>query len=154
MFFYNDKLHRKEQVVRSASSVVAWCYQDQELVWIPTVHAKKYHTRAFTISQSAAMLCIKPGMIRALIKAGLVDQPERAYDYDNGTYAPLAQYFSEEELIKLRQAAWDALPKNRFGIPHNDTMLSEDALRHKIRLGDERDFIVDDDGEIVRIYRA
>lgn len=154
MFFYNENLHRKEQIVRSASSVVAWCYKDQELVWIPTTHVIKYHKKAYTVDQAANIIGISSGRIYNLIKAGLVNEPERAYDYDRGTYAPQSRYFSEDELIALRQAAWDVLPKNRFGIPHDDTMISEDTLRHKIQSGDTRDFIVNDDGETVRIYRA
>lgn len=154
MFFYEGKLHRKRKIVRSAQSLVAWCYQDQEYVWLPLGLVRRTFKYAYTIPQAAKLIGIANSRVKELIKAGLVKQPEKSYDYLNGTYAPSKDYISQSDMLDLRQAAWDKLRKNRFGEPYDDTMISEIELEHRMNLGDTREFSVDEDGAIIKIYQA
>lgn len=153
-FYYEGKLHRKKKVIRSDQTLVAWCYRDQHNAWLPLSLVRRTFQRAYTISQAAKLIGISQGRVRELIRSGLVKPPEKSYDYLNGTYDPLKDYFSQDEMMELRQAAWDALRKNRFGEPYDDTMISAIELEHRMNLGDDREFITDDNGAIIKIYQA
>src|SRR6187431_419671 len=94
------------------------------------------------------------GRIKEIIDKGLFPEPERAYNFMDGSYNPLQKYINEEDMLTLRQAVWDSLPKNRFGEPYNDSMTSEIELEHKMRLQDSREYFVRDDGALIKIYKA
>lgn len=153
-FFYEGKLHRYIKTIKSDYSIVAWCYQDEERQWINIQSAKKHHEKAYTIKQAAALIRCKEYTIKELIKTKKVSVPEKSYDYQNGTYAPLKDYISASNMLELRQAAWDALPKNRFGEPYRDTMASALELEHRMQMGDDREFMISDDGDIIKIYKV
>lgn len=151
-FFLNDKLHNFIRVVKSDNSVVAWCYQDEARLWLPRPLVRQTYKKAYTISQAAKLINTSGRVIRELIEKELVKRPEKAYDLSD--YRPLSSYINEDDMIALRQAAWDVLPKNRFGEPHNDEMTNEDELIHRMKLGDDREFQRKDDGSLSRIYKA
>lgn len=153
-FFYEGQLHRYIKTIKSDNSVVAWCYQDEDRHWLPLRSVVKNHEKAYTIKQAAALIRCNEYVIKELIKKRMVKVPEKAYDYQNGTYAPLKDYISASDMLELRQAVWDALPKNRFGEPYKDTMSSALELEHRMRLGDDREFLVNDDGDIIKIYKV
>lgn len=154
MFFYDGKLYRKRKIITSSQSLVAWCYQDQDYAWLPLSLAKRTHKKAYTVSQAAALINISPKRVTELFKQGLAKQPEKSYDYLKGTFNPGRVYISQDDMLDLRQAAWDVLRKNRFGEPYDDTMISEIELEHRMKIGDDRQFIRDEDGEIIKIYQA
>lgn len=150
MFFLNGKLHKKIRVVRSDDSVVAWCYQDEKRNWYPRSLVKKQYKMAYTIPQAARLMNVKPSYIRQLIEKGLVPKPERAYDL--ASYRPGREYICQDDMLAVRQAAWDKLPKNRFGEPYRDTMLSEVELIHVMNTGDDREFVIEGD-DVIRIFK-
>jgi hypothetical protein len=154
MFFYEDKLHKYIKIIRSDNSLVAWCYQDEERQRLPLQHVKKYHDKAYTLKQAAALIRCSEKTIKELIKKQMVKVPEKAYDYIHGTYDPLLDYINAKDMLDLRQAVWDQLPKNRFGEPYRDEMASDIELEYRMQAGDDREYIVTDDGDIIKIYKA
>lgn len=154
MFFHDQKLHRRIKIVRSDNSLVAWCYADEERVWLPLPYIRDYYKNAYTISRAAALINCTPGRIKEIIDKGLFPEPERAYNFTDGSYNPLQKYVNEEDMLVLRQTVWDTLPKNRFGEPYNDSITSEIELEHKLRLQDSREYFVRDDGSVIKIYKA
>lgn len=153
-FFYEGNLYKYIKTIKSDNCIVAWCYQDEDRHWLSIPSAKRNHKKAYTISQAAALIRCSPATIKELIKKRMVKVPEKSYDYQRGTYEPLRDYISAEDMLDLRQAVWDALPKNRFGEPYKDTMSSALELEHRMNLGDDREFIMKDDGDIIKIYKV
>lgn len=150
-FFLNGKLHKRIQVVNSDDSVVAFCYQDQETKWYPRNEVRRNHKKAFTIAMAANLIRVSRVRVKQVYDRGLLSKPERTYDI--ATLRPGRPYVSEDDMLELRQVLWDLLPKNRLGIPHDDSMASEKELEHDMRLRDDREFIITD-GEIIRIFKA
>ena len=151
-FFLDDQLHKYIKTVLSDDSVVAWNYPEESRVWLPRKYARREFKKAFSIAQAAKLMNIKPGRIRELIDRNHVNVPARTYDLSS--YAPGKVYFSEDDMLDLRQAAWDVLPKNRFGEPYNDTMTNETELIHRMSLLDDREFRYDEEDGLQQIYRA
>ncbi|QLF83326.1 helix-turn-helix DNA-binding domain protein [Rhodococcus phage NiceHouse] len=152
-FFLNDKLHKFIKVVRSDNSVVAWCYQDEARLWLPRSLVRQTYKKAYTVPQAARLINCKKNTVYSLIDKGLVKRPEKSYDISNNSYRPLISYINEDDMLELRQAAWDVLPKNRFGEPYNDVMANEDELIHRMKLGDDREFKRTGDN-ISPVYKA
>lgn len=151
-FFLNGDLYKFIKVVKSDNSVVAWNYPNESRDWLPRILVRKHFKKAYTIAEAARLMNIKPKVVRELIDKGLVNPPTRTYDLK--TYRPLYPYINEDDMLNYRQEAWNALPKNRFGEPYNDSMASEEELLHRMALGDDRDFGDDGDGGLQPIYRA
>ena len=149
-FFLNKILHQKIVVVRSDDSVVAWNYEEEKQKWYPRGLLRRNYKKAYTVNQAARLMNVKKAYLIELIKQGLVTRPSIAYDL--GTYRPLQSYISEDDMLEYREAAWDKLPKNRFGIPTKDTMLSEAELIHVMAKGDDREFVIEGD-EVIRIFK-
>ena len=157
MFFFDGKLHRKRKIVKSEGSsgaLRAWNYKEQSYVSIPLNMFRRQYKQAYTVSQAASLINVTLSRVRELMKLGLVKQPERAYEFLNGTYAPQREYISQEDMLDLRQAAWDALRKNKFGEPYDDSMPSEQELEFRMQTGDDREYVTRDDGTVIKIYQA
>lgn len=150
-FFIDNKLHMKIKVVRSDDAVVAFCYEDESRPWLNRTMVRKYYKKAYTLSQAARLMNVKRGTLDELIKKKLVPMPKKSYDLAN--YQPLRSYISEQDMLDYRQAAWDQLPKNRFGEPYRDTMLSEVELIHAMSKNDDRDFVIEGD-DVIKIFKS
>ena len=151
-FFLNGDLHKFIKVVKSDNSVVAWNYPEESRQWYPRPEVRRFFKKAYTISDAARLMNIKNQVIYELIDKGLVKPPSRTYDL--GSYRPLRQYINEDDMLEYRQAAWDQLPKNRFGEPYDDTMVNAEELLARMEQTDDRDYGDDGDGGLQRIYRA
>jgi len=150
-FYINGKLHQKLAVIRSDSKVMAFCFQDEESYMLSLVHVRKNFRKAFTIPQAGRLIGVSTARVKDVFKAGLYDQPESSYNLN--TMRPKKAYINEDDMLEIRQILWDLLPKNRYGIPYDDSMASEEELIHAMRREDDRDY-VKVDGDMVRIYRA
>lgn len=96
-----------------------------------------------------------PAKIKEIYNLGLMDtSPEWSYHIDKNRYFQRIKiYINEEDMLELRQALWDSLPKNKYGIPYDDMMPSASELEHLMQLQDNRHYRIEDDG-IVKIYRS
>ena len=151
-FFLNGDLHQRISVIRSDSSVLAFSFPEERRRFLPLVQTTKHFQKAFSYGQAASLIGTSQAKLREIVKHGLHPAPAKTYDLS--TYEPKRSYFSEDDLYVLRNICYDLLPKNKYGIPYQDKLSSEEELRHKMRLTDTRDYIkVDDDG-MVRIFRA
>ena len=154
MFFLDGKLYKKLAVVASDNSVVAFCYQDENTVWLNRTEVRKKYRKAYSITRAAGLMSTSSDKIKAVYNTGLMkNRPEFSYHIDTGRkYQKIKSYISQDDMLELRQVIWDQLPKNQFGIPHNDTMPNEAELKHRMDLGDDREFVVVDDG-VIKIFR-
>ena len=152
MFYLNGKLHKKLKIVRSDDAVVAWCYEDAERNWYSRRDVRQTFKKAYTVPAAANLMRVASQRIREIYKNKLLPMPEFAYDLSS--FKPLKSYISEDDMIDLRQAVWDTLPKNRFGEPHNDTMVSEPELVSLMSSMDDRNFIIGNEGEVIQIFKA
>lgn len=112
---------------------------------------QRLYKKAFTIAKAAKLMNVKPGKIHELFDKKEYPWPEKSYDLS--TFRPKTAFINEENMLEIRQLLWDLLPKNRYGIPYNDDMTSEDELINAMRLQDQRDY-VKVDGDMIRIFRA
>ena len=94
---------------------------------------------------------VSTAKLKGIFDAGLYTPPEQSYDLN--TMRPKRAYINEDDMLEIRRVIWDLLPKNRYGIPYNDTMASEEELIHAMRSTDDRDY-VKVEGDMVRIFRA
>lgn len=150
-FYYLGDLYKKISVIRSDSSVLAFCYPDQERVFLPLLDVRRRFKKAYSVAHAAKLIRVSKATLQSIFDRGLHDPPQRVYD--TSTLAPGKHFISEEDMLTLRQAAYDTLPKNKYGIPYRDDLASAEELVHAMRLEDNRDYVVKD-GRSVRIFRA
>lgn len=149
-FFLNGDLHKKIQIVKSDDTVIAWSYRDQKIKHYPLTETRRLYKKAYRIGQAATLMNVRPNVLRSIFKQGLAKMPAKSYDLN---YREGSSYISEEDMVELRQIAWDLLPKNKYGAPYNDTMVSEKELIHRMNLGDSREYVIED-GDIIKIFKA
>ena len=150
-FFLEDKLYEKIKIVKSDDSVVAFDYAEMSRVWLSRPLTARHAVKAYSIPQTASLLRVKSSTIKDAIKDGLT--PPAAMAYNQTTLKPTGVYFKESDLIELRQAVWELLPKNRYGEPFRDTMVSESELK-MILARDNPDVFTVKDGEIIAIFQV
>ena len=148
----NGELHKYIKVVKSDNSVVAWNYPQEARLWLPRGLVRSHYRKAFTFGQAAKVMNVRKATLVEIVERGLVNAPSKSYDLSD--YRPLVSYISEDDMVDLRQAAWDVLPKNRFGEPYKDTMASEPELLHRMKVMDDREFRYNDDDGLELIYKA
>ena len=152
IIFINKNLSEVIAVIREDSSVLVFDFTEQERVFLPLIPTKKNFKKAYTYAKAASMIGTSSAKLKEIVEAGRHPAPARTYD--KATLAPKTAYFSEDELLELRNICYENLRKNKYGIPYDNHLVSEEELIHRIRLTDERDFVkVSKDGT-VRIYRA
>ena len=150
-FFIEDKLYEKIKIIQSEDVVVAFDYEEMCRVWLSRTLTATHCERAYSVSQAASLLRVKPGSIKDAIKDGLT--PPAVVAYNQTTLKPTAFYFKESDLFELRDAIWELLPKNRYGEPFRDTMISEREL--KMTLAKENpDLFTVKDGEVIAVFKA
>lgn len=150
-FYYEGKLYQKIAVIQSDSSILSFCYSEQDKFFLPLLDVRRRFKKAFTITQAANLIRISRQTLMSIFDRGLHDPPERVYD--TNTLAPGRYYVNEEDMLAIRRIAYDLLPKNKYGVPYKDEMASEEELVHAMRLNDSRDYVVKE-GRSVRIFRA
>lgn len=149
MFFLDEKLYKRIKLIKSDDSIVAFDYQEEERVWLPVRAVLKNYKRAFTNRQAASLLSVKTGIVNEVLASGKVTSPVMAYNTQS--FAPAGIYISEENMMELRDAVWDLLPKNKYGEPFRDTMPSPDDLRAKLHSEDDRNYVMRDN-EFIQVF--
>jgi hypothetical protein len=152
-FFLNGDLHQRIRILNSDDSVIAWDYTAEARKPYPRPEVRKFYKKAYTIPAAAKLINVSSARVKEVFAKGLCTLPQWSYDLSN--YRKIRPYISEEDMLELRQTLYDLLPKNRFGEPHDDSITNEKDLIHLMLLGDDREFIIHDDGEdFIRIFRA
>lgn len=150
-FFIDDKLFEKIKVIQSEDVVVAFDYEEVCRVWLSRPLTSKNHQKAYNINEASSLLRVRPSTIKTAISEGLT--PRAAIAYNQNTLKPKGTFFKENDLFELRDALWELLPKNRYGEPYRDTLISERELKASI-LKDNPEIFTVKDGEIISIFKA
>lgn len=150
-FFLEDKLYEKIKIIQSEDVVVAFDYEEMSRVWLSRPLTAKTCQKAYSIAQAASVLRVKPASIKDALKDGLT--PTAVVAYNQTTLKPTGFYFKESDLFELRDAIWELLPKNRYGEPYRDTMVSERELK-SILAKENPDIFTVRDGEIIAVFKS
>lgn len=150
-FFIEDKLYEKIKIIQSEDVVVAFDYEEMSRVWLSRPLTSSHCERAFSISQAATLLRVKPSSIKVALKEGLT--PPAVVAYNQTTLKPTGFYFKESNLFGVRDAMWELLPKNRYGEPFRDTMISERELKSTLAK-ENPDLFTVRDGEVIAVFKA
>ena len=149
MFFLDGKLYKKLKLVKSDDSVVVFDYEEESRVWLPVRAVLKNYKRAYSLPQAANLLSVKSSIVKEIITKKSIGNPVLAYNPK--TFAPIKYYISEDDLMDIRDAAWELLPKNRYGEPFKDVIPSPDDLRAKLFGDDNRNYVIRDN-EFIQIF--
>lgn len=150
-FFLQDKLYEKIKIIKSEDVVVAFDYEEMSRVWLSRPLTARHCERGYSIQQAASTLRVKSSTVKDALKDGLT--PPAVVAYNQTTLKPTGFYFKECDLFDLRDAVWGLLPKNRYGEPFRDTMVSERELK-AILAKENPDLFTVKDGEIIAIFKA
>lgn len=150
-FFIENKLFEKIKIIQSEDVVVAFDYEEMSRVWLSRPLTANSCEKAYSIPQAATILRVKQGTIKDAIKDGLT--PPAVVAYNQTTLKPTGFYFKESDLFALRDAIWELLPKNRYGEPYRDTMISERELKSTLAKENPDIFTVKD-GEIIAVFKS
>lgn len=151
MFFIEGKLYEKIKIIKSEDVVVAFDFEEMSRVWLSRPLTSRGCERAYSVSQAANVIRVKPSTVKSAIRDGLT--PPTVVAYNQNTLKPTGFYFKESDLIELRSVIWDLLPKNRYGEPFRDTMASEREVRSTLAK-ENPDLFTVKDGEIIAVFRA
>lgn len=150
-FFIEDKLYEKIKIIKSEDVVVAFDYAESQRVWLSRPLTANHYERAFSITETAAALRVKPSTVKDALKEGLT--PPAVVAYNQMTLKPKSFYFKESDLFEIRDVIWDLLPKNQYGEPYRDTMVSERELKAVLAKENPSLFTVKD-GEVIAIFQV
>lgn len=150
-FFLEDKLYEKIKIIKSEDVVVAFDYEEMTRVWLSRPLTARHCEKAYSIAQAAATLRVKTGTIKDALRDGLT--PRAVVAYNQTTLKPTGFYFKESDLCDLRDVMWGLLPKNRYGEPFRDTMVSERELK-SILAKENPDLFTVNNGEIIAVFKA
>ena len=149
LFFLDNKLYEKIKIINSEDVVVAFDYEEGNRVWLPRKHVRRNLERAYSVSATANMLNIRKSTLDKLINKQLVQSPAIRYNVD--TLLVRGLYFPASSLYEIRDAVWEFIPKNKYGEPFRDTLVSEDDLTAKLHSSNENNFAIRD-GEIIQVF--
>lgn len=150
-FFIEDKLYEKIKIIKSEDVVVAFDFEEMSRVWLSRPLTATHCEKAYSLSQAAGTIRVRPPSIRDAVRDGLT--PQTVVAYNQTTLKPTGFYFKESDLLELRDAMWNLLPKNRYGEPYRDTMVSERELK-SILAKENPDLFTVKDGEIIAVFKA
>lgn len=151
MFFIENKLYEKIKIVKSEDVVVAFDFEEMTRVWLSRPLTSRSCEKAYSVGQAASVIRAKPSTIKDAVRDGLT--PPTVVAYNQNTLKPTGFYFKESDLVELRAAIWELLPKNRYGEPYRDTMASERELKSTLAK-ENPDLFTVRDGEIIAVFRA
>jgi hypothetical protein len=154
-FFLNKVLHKKLSIIRAQNILVAWNYPDESRVWYDYSQVKKGYQYAYKINEVAELVGRSPNSIRTYWNNGLIQHPSgQVYKIHNRK--PSVFYWSEDDVLDLRDQIYEILPKNRYGEPFKykgNDLISKAELKAKMR-GDTSYYVKSESGEYVKVWKA
>src|ERR1700741_2617506 len=125
-FFLNDKLHKYIKTIISENAVVAWSYPDEQRMWYDRSQVRRDATKAYRFAEVARLLKRSTTFLRDLMFKNLIDRPS-VQSYNIATRRPSVYFWSQEDILALRQQLFDMAPKNRYGEPNGKFKLVSEA---------------------------
>jgi hypothetical protein len=152
-FFLNGKLHKKLKVVKTENVVVAFCFFDEtQMQYMYSVTCREFQ-KAYTMSEVAKLVKRPQTEIHKFLKNKLIDRPS-GFAYAIRTKQPLNIYWSESEVLNLRDRLYELAPKGPDGFPRGRfTLVSKAELREAIN-GDVSYYVKNEEGEFKKVWRA
>jgi hypothetical protein len=152
-FFLNNKLYKKIRVVRSEDYIVAWSYEDEMRMRFSNSATRRQATKAYTTYETARLIERPVRFINNYIQRGLIPQPSgRSYTIKNRR--PREAYWSQDDILYLRDRIYELTPKNKYGDPNSQfKLISKAELLAKMNDG-EAYYVKGDDGQFTRVWKA
>lgn len=152
-FFLDDVLHKKLRVIVSENVLVAWNYPDEKRLWLDHSWVKKNYQKAYKLVQVAELIGRSKNSLADLLDRKLVRHPSgKAYRIHNRM--PSTTYWSEDDVLDLRDQLYALTPKNKYNEPYRGfKLISKAELLAKMR-GDSGLYVKNEEGEFVKIWKA
>lgn len=152
-FIVDDNLYKRLNVIVKENIVVCWSFQDEKRLWLNHSYVRKNFGRAYKIAEVASLLNRRVNDIKLLIQNGFASMPKhRAYAISSKK--PGAYFWSQDDILELREVFFDISRKNKYGEPHKTNRLAGKAeILAKMR-GDDAVYIKNVDGQFTKVWRA
>lgn len=153
LFFLNGKLHKKLRVVKSENLVVAFCFPDEKHVHhVYSVVCRDYQ-KAYTMGEAAKIVKRPINEIHRFLKNKLIDRPS-GYAYQVASRRPSNLYWSQTEVLSLRDRIYELAPKGADGLPLGRLYLASKAEVLEAINGDVSYYVRNAEGEYQKVWRA
>ncbi len=152
-FFLNKELHKNIRVIKSENILVAWNYPEEKRMWYDHALVKREFQNAYKLSEVAGLIGRRASVLIDWIERRLIQHPSgQEYNINNRT--PKSQYWSEDDVLDLRDQIFNLTPKNKYGEPYKSfDLISRSELVAKMR-GNESYYVRAEDGAYVQIWKA
>lgn len=152
-FFLHGKLYKKLNYIASEDMLIVWSYDKECKMTFNVFEVRRHNQKAYRINQVAELIQRKPDEIKDLINRGLADRPI-GQSYHITSRKPSIEFWSEDDIIALRDRFYDLTKKTKEGIPYTKfKLVNKSELLAKLR-GEEAVYVRNEEGEFVRIWKA
>lgn len=152
MFFLNNKLYKLIKEVKSEDYITVFDYNEERLGRLSLSYTRRNLSKAYKINEVAELLRVPQKRLKFLIDRNIVSYPS-GRSYNIKTKRPTTWYWSDEEVLELRDGLFEILPKDKNGDPINSKLISRAELKSKM-VGETAYYIKSDDGELIRVWKA
>lgn len=153
LFFLNSKLHKKLRHITQEAAVVAWNYPDQKRSWYLVADVLRGMQVAYRISEVADILSRPPEQIRGWLRSDIVSYPS-GRTFDVKTKIPKALFWSEDDILRMRDEILEIAPKNKYGEPlANFRLPSRQDVLARLH-PDSSYYVKDDDGNFIKVWKV
>lgn len=152
-FFLNKNIHKKLRIIPSENILVAWDYPSEKRVWYDYSLVRKNFQMAYKLDQVGELLGRSPLVLKEWWEKKIIEHPSgRIYKIHNRL--PSTHYWSEDDVLNLRDQIYELSPKNKFGEPHRGfKLISRAELLSKMR-GDNSFYVKAESGEYIKVWKA
>lgn len=153
LFFLNEKLHKKLKIVKSEDLLVAYCYPDEQRVHYLYSLVRRDYQKAYTLSEVAKLVRRPNEEIHRFLKNKLIDRPS-GFEYHIETRRPRRMYWSQTEVLDLRDRLYELAPKGKDGFPLGSFRLASKAELLEAINGDASYYVRSADGQFIRVWKS
>lgn len=152
-FFLNKDIHKKLRVIPSENILVAWDFPEEKRVWYDYSLVRKSFQMAYKINQVSELIGRAQATLKEWLDKKIIEHPSgRIYKIHNRL--PSTYYWSEDDVLNLRDQIFELAPKNKYGEPYrNFQLISRAELMAKMR-GDNSLYIRSESGEFIKVWKA
>lgn len=151
-FFLNNELHKTEKIIKTQNWIVAFNFEKEERMQYSLSFVAKEFSYAFRTKEIQGLLKYPLKKILIYLDRKMVNGPSgRAYSI--ATKKPGAVYWSEEDLIELRQKLYDLVPKKN-GYPSGQLNLVSHAELMSQMHRDAAYYIKDSNGNLMKVWKS
>lgn len=131
---------------------MAWNYPNESRIWYDCSLVRKEFQMAYKLRQVGELLGRVENTLKAWMHNGIIHHPSgRIYKIHNRL--PSTYYWSEQDVLDLRDQIYEMTPKNKHGEPYRNFQLPSRAdLLAKMR-GDNSYYVKSDNGEYVKVWK-